>query len=171
MAKRISLRDFQAGLTARLSEAKSGATTRSLLGLQAGNEYWLIDLTDSAEIIPVSSLTEVPLTSPWFAGMTNVRGSLYSVTDLSAFEGGELTMLTSDARLLLPHARFASNGSLLISRVLGLRNPDELLPVSHEIDENRPWAGELLQDPQGQQWRRLLLRPLLTHSRFLDIAA
>lgn len=171
MGKRISLRDFQASLVERLAEAKSGAAPRSLLGLQSGNDLWLLDLTDSGEIIPLGTLTAAPLTRPWFAGIANIRGALHAVTDFSAFQGGERTPTGSDARLVIPHARYATNSALLVSRVLGLRNPEDLTPEPAQGEDPRPWAGEAYSDSQGRFWRKLLLRPLLTAPDFLDIAA
>lgn len=87
MAKRISLREFQESLVRRLAEAQAG-DRRALLGLQAGSENWLIDLTDSGEILPVPPLSPVPLTRPWFSGVANVRGTLFGVVDFSAFQQG-----------------------------------------------------------------------------------
>lgn len=171
MGKRISLRDFQASLTERLSEAKSGVVPRSLLGLQSGDELWLLDLTDSGEVIPLGNLTHVPLTRPWFAGVANIRGALHAVTDFAAFQGGEPTSTGGDARLVIPHARYATNSALLVSRVLGLRNPEDLTPDAGGDDDPRPWAGDAYTDSQGRRWRKLLLRPLLAAPDFLDIAA
>lgn len=52
--------------------------------------YRLVNLADSGEVVPLLPLTDVPLTKPWFVGMANIRGSLYSVTDFSAFQARKL---------------------------------------------------------------------------------
>lgn len=75
MAKRISLREFQESLVERLNSAQRGATRRALLGVASGDDLWLLDLSDSGEVVPLPELTTVPLTKPWFAGITNIRGS------------------------------------------------------------------------------------------------
>ena len=54
MAERISLRDYQRDLAARLKAADSGRTL-SKLAVQAGAEGWLVDLME-AHATPVSSL-------------------------------------------------------------------------------------------------------------------
>ena len=167
MAKRISLRDFQKGLVERLSSAKKGGTTKALLGIQAGQEYWLLDLGDAGEILPTPALTLVPLTRNWFDGIANIRGALYAVVDFSAFQGGEPIPPGGDTRLLLVGSRFGLNSALRISRALGLRNPDDLEP--QEDRDPRPWAGEQFVDKQGRIWRRLLLRNLLAQPAFLEI--
>ena len=177
MAKRISLREFQRDLAARLGSAQRGETSRALLGVESGrgnDRLWLLDLTDSGEIAPLSSLgtlTPVALTKPWFAGVVNIRGTLYSVVDFSAFRGGEPTPRNSEARVLLIGARHGSNSALLVNRTLGLRTPGELTPAESPPATDAPWQGERSTDREGAQWTRLNIPALLADNAFLDIAA
>src|SRR4030067_1031278 len=96
---------------------------------------WLVDKVDISEVLPLPALTAVPFTRPWFRGVANVRGNLYSVVDMAAYEhsGTALRPSTSsegsgqasgDAnnRVLLAADRFAFNVALLVDRVLGLRD-------------------------------------------------
>jgi len=166
--KKISLREFQESLVKRLTSAKAGEASRALLGIQAGHEFWLLDLADSGEIVPFDQLTAVPLTKPWFCGLANIRGTLYSVVDFSAFQGGEATPMNADSRLLLVGSRFGSNSALLVSRTLGLRNADQLEARAATADA-RPWVGEQFADAQGRIWKRLNLKSLLSQAEFLDI--
>lgn len=168
MAKKISLREFQETLVKRLTSAKAGETSRALLGVQAGREYWLLDLSDSGEIVPLMPLSAVPLTKPWFCGLANIRGTLYSVVDFSAFQGGEGTPQNADSRLLLVGNRLGINSALLVSRTLGLRSLEQLEPRA-AMPDARPWVGEQYTDPQGRQWKKLNLRSLLSQPDFLDI--
>lgn len=194
MAKRLSLREFQAGLAERLTSAARGADSRALLGIQAGNGYWLLGLADAGEIVPLASLpsraslTPVALTKPWFVGLVNIRGVLYGVADFSLFQGGEPTPLNDDARLLLVGTRHGSNSALLVSRTLGLKNPDDLecvagvaaeaeaaraLETAAEPAPAQSWIGETYcdrRDAAAPRWRRLRVQPLLVHPEFLDIA-
>lgn len=100
MAKKGSLRDFQAHLAKRLAGA-SEQSAAGLLGVQAGADYWLLNLSDSGEVVPLTPLVDVPLTKHWFVGLSNIRGNLYAVTDFSAFQGKEATPQNSSSRLLL----------------------------------------------------------------------
>ena len=75
MAKKGSLRDFQAHLAKRLAGA-SEQSAAGLLGVQSGADFWLLNLSDSGEIIPLPQLTTVPLTKNWFVGIANIRGNL-----------------------------------------------------------------------------------------------
>jgi twitching motility protein PilI len=171
MAKRISLREFQEDLVARLSSAARGETSRSLLGVKSGNDYWLVDLYDSGEVVPLPPLTSVPLTKHWFSGVTNIRGTLYSVVDFSAFQGGEATPRNNDARLLLIGAKHGSNSALLVTRTLGLKALDTLQakPTPTAPANQWPWIGERFDDAQQQSWALLNVRQLLVDPDFLDI--
>ena len=166
--KKISLREFQESLVQRLTSARAGQTARALLGVQAGRDYWLLDLADSGEIVPLPPLTSVPLTRPWFCGMANIRGTLYSVVDFSAFQGGEATPQNADSRLLIVGSRFGINSALLVNRTLGLRNVEQMAPRAAEIDP-RPWVGEQYVDTQNNVWKRLKLKNLLRQPDFLEI--
>jgi twitching motility protein PilI len=168
MAKRISLREFQENLARRLGSAQRGETRHALLGIASGADFWLLDLTDSGEVVPLTSLTTVPLTKSWFAGIANVRGTLYSVVDFSAFRGGEPTRRNANARLLLVGARHGINSALLVDKTLGLRNLDDLEVVASPETSNA-WAGENRQDVQGHKWTLLKLRELFADPAFLDI--
>jgi twitching motility protein PilI len=170
MAKRISLREFQESLSQRLTSAHRGEARRALLGVASGNDYWLLDLSDSGEVVPMPALTSVPLTKPWFAGIANIRGTLYSVVDFSAFRGREPTRRNANARLLLVGARHGSNSALLVDRTLGLRSLDALEPVP-ATDSESVWAGDVRQDSQGRRWTLLKLRELLADPAFLDVGS
>jgi twitching motility protein PilI len=170
MAKRISLREFQESLAQRLTSAHRGEARRALLGVASGNDYWLLDLADSGEVVPLPPLTTVPLTKPWFAGIANIRGTLYSVVDFSAFRGREPTRRNANARLLLVGARHGTNSALLVDRTLGLRSIDDLDPVPSTLTE-AGWAGDVRQDTQGRKWTLLKLRDLLADPAFLDVGS
>lgn len=137
MAKRISLREFQESLSQRLTSAHRGEARRALLGVASGNDHWLLDLSDSGEVVPLPSLTSVPLTKPWFAGIANIRGTLYSVVDFSAFRGHEPTRRNANARLLLVGARHGINSALLVDRTLGLRSIDDLELIAGEGEDRK----------------------------------
>jgi twitching motility protein PilI len=167
MAKKGSLRDFQAHLARRLA-GTSEQSAAGLLGIQSGPDYWLLNLSDSGEIVPLSPLTSVPLTQPWFAGIANIRGNLYSVVDFSAFQGKEATLRNASSRLLLVGTRHGSNAALLVTRMLGLRNIDDLTPVAADPDA-ASWASDAFRDREGRCWKLLNVRRLLADERFLEI--
>lgn len=169
MARKISLREFQEHLATRLGD-NSGENAAGMLGFQAGDGRWLVNLSDSGEIVGLPPLAPAPLTRPWFAGLANVRGVLYAVSDFSAFLGGEPTPRNAQSRLLLIGARHGVNAALLVNRLLGLRHAEALAPVAAASDAPA-WAPEEFTDNEGQRWRRLDVVRLLADEQFLQIGA
>ncbi|MBV1774605.1 chemotaxis protein CheW [Burkholderiaceae bacterium DAT-1] len=168
MAKRISLREFQESVVARLKEMASTHSATSRLGVMIGQDRWLVDLTDVSEVIPVPTMVSVPLTHRWFKGVANVRGNLFSVVDLPAFLGGEQSTPASNSRLLLVHTRHITNAALLVNRMVGLRNLENLEHAG-DADGELPWAGATWRDAQGEIWRELHLSELVTQPVFLQV--
>ena len=169
MATRISLREYQRDLVERLRNAGSGHTT-SKLGLQVGNEGWLVDLADISEVIPAPSFTHVPLTRSWFTGVANIRGNLYSVVDFSAFLGGAAVTVNEDTRLLLVGERFRMGSALLIDRSLGLRNAEQLRELPNGKG-HEPWVKAKYADTGGGNWKELDIPQLVRHPDFLGVAS
>lgn len=165
MSKRISLREFQENLAHRLAEAKTGER-RSLLGFQTGDMHWLIDLAETGEILPPPPLAPVPLTKPWYAGLANVRGTLYSVIDFALFHQNPPTVPSGAARLLLVGARHGINCALLVSRSTGLRSVEDF--EAEPAHEHQPWVSRRLRDVQGRLWLQLDVPRLLAFPEFLD---
>jgi twitching motility protein PilI len=168
MARKTSLRDFQEYLAVRLTTAAQGKGSSSWLGIEAGNEVWLVDLSDGGEIVQAPQLAPVPLTRPWFAGIANIRGNLHAVTDFSVFRGGPPTPQNANARLLLIGVKHGANAALLVSRMLGLKNPEDFTPA--EPDASTPaWGAQRYADTQGKIWRKLSVRDLLADHDFMNI--
>jgi twitching motility protein PilI len=167
MAQRISLRDYQKELAERLRQADS-ARSASKLGVQVGAQSWLIDLVEAGEVMPVPSITAVPLARPWFRGVANVRGNLYSVVDFAEFLGAGSCAGGEQARLVLLGERFRSSAALLVDRSLGLRNPAHLR--AREAAQARPWLRGEFEDETGARWSELDVGALVRDNEFLSVA-
>lgn len=163
----LKLREFQEYLATRLNSAARGEISSALLGLQSGNDHWLLKLDEAGEILPMPPLSPVPLTHPWFAGMANIRGNLYSVIDFAAFRGDDPTPRTSHARLVLLGARFGINSAILVHRMLGLRPADSFSTTGEPGDQQ--FVTEVLTDSEGKRWRRLDVPALLADPKFMQI--
>jgi twitching motility protein PilI len=167
---KTSLRQFQTDLALRLSSAKAQPAVATRLGVQCASGYWLIDLADAGEIVPVPEILPVPLTKPWYVGVANIRGSLYSVVDFSSFTGAEAVTRGQENRLILVGARFGINASLLVTRMLGLRNPREFTAQSEPgAGAAAPWSGAYLRDGDARLWHELKLQQLVEHQDFLQV--
>ena len=167
MAERISLRDYQRDLAARLRDADAGRTA-SKLAVQAAGESWLVDLTEAGEVIPVPMITPVAQTRSWFKGVANVRGNLYSVVDFPAFLGGTGVSLGEQSRLLLIAPRYRASAALLIDSSLGLRNPESWQP-RETAQAPAPWQRAEYEDEAGKVWKELDVAELVRDQNFLTV--
>ena len=170
MAARLSLRDYQRELVERLRSAETAQAT-SKLGLQLGAESWLVDLSDAGEVIPVPPITPLPLMHPWFKGLANVRGNLYSVVDFPAFIGLPAVTPGDQARLLLLNERFRTGAALLVERSLGLRNATQLKQRDARKGDAQTWLKGQYSDADGRLWKELDVAQLAKDPSFLEVGA
>jgi twitching motility protein PilI len=162
MSKRLNLREFQQNLIDRLQAKDMSEERVSTLGVQIAGRNRLVDLKDIGEVLPLPKLISVPFTKPWLLGVANVRGKLYSVADMAAYENSGVASGDINNRVLLVAERFAFNAALLVDRVLGLR--DARGWQQSEVD------GQIIyQDEQGTHWNMLDVPGLLEQAEFLQI--
>src|SRR5689334_6487255 len=125
-AAKLDLRVFQQELASRLASKTAAQVESSRLGLACAGENWLVRLADASEVIAVPPLAAVPLTRPWFLGVANIRGNLYTVVDFARFLGRENDTQQgspAQARLVLFGPRTGDlRSGIVVQRVLGLRN-------------------------------------------------
>jgi len=165
-ARRSRLRDYQEQLLERMQAARTSTGTRAhQLGVEIGGAGYLLELTETGEIVPVPPLAAVPLTQPWYLGLANVRGSLVGVVDLARYLGdvdaddGRPAPAPGLARLVTFSPALAFPCALLVGRVVGLR---------HAADMTSFDAG--LRDADGASWTPLSLAALAADERFLQVA-
>jgi twitching motility protein PilI len=170
MARRSSLREFQMGVAERLRTAGTRAAVASKLGFQVGAQNWFVALHQVSEVIPVPASVPVPLTRSWFRGVANVRGNLYGMVDFAAFQGGEPTGPGAERRVVLISERLVGGAGLLVSRMLGLRNPEQFMAAERPADAP-PWLGGVFTDVGGTRWLELDLPALAREQRFLEVGA
>jgi len=168
MARRTGLREFQLSVAERIRTAASRAALSSKLGFQVGNDNWFVALHQVNEVIPVPPTVAVPLTQPWFRGVSNVRGNLHSVIDFSAFQGGEATPSGVERRVILISDRLMGGAGLLVSRMLGLRSPEQFTAAPRPAGA-APWVAAAYTDAGGTRWLELDLPALVREQRFLEV--
>ncbi len=168
MARRTSLREFQMSVANRLRDLASRKTVASKLGFQVGKDNWFVNLVDVSEVIPLPAMMSVPLTQPWFRGVANVRGNLYSIADFSAFQGAETIGPGMERRVILISDRLIVGSGLVVSRMLGLRNPEQFTAEPKER-EYSSWVRAIYRDPAGARWHELDVGNLVREERFLEV--
>lgn len=137
----------------------------------------LVNLVDIVEVLPVPAVQSVPLTKPWFRGMTNVRGNLYGLTDLSHFLAQGPTTDKASNRILLFNSVQTSQAAILLDGVLGLRNVSTLTkldgqPLAQLLPQLANWqqffSAECYQDHQDKIWLTLNVDVLVRDSQFIN---
>lgn len=170
-ATRLDLRSFQQELATRLASKTAAQVESSRLGIQCGDERWLIRLSDAGEVIAVPPIVPVPLTQSWFLGLTNIRGNLYSVIDFPAFLGREPVVADSLARLIVLNTRSGEqNAGIVVQRVLGLRNVSQL-QQAHDDAPKPEWHVQRWLDAEGTAWQEIDLGKLARDPSFLQVGA
>jgi twitching motility protein PilI len=171
-AGKLDLRAFQQELAARLASKTTAQVESSRLGFACGGGQWLIRLADAGEVIPMPPSVGVPLTKPWFLGVANIRGNLYTVVDFAGFLGQEITppaAMGGQARLVLVGPRAGElRVVIVVPRVLGLRNLAELAPAAPPADAP-PWYGQRWIDADGGAWQEIDLARLAADPAFLQV--
>jgi len=170
LARRTGLREFQISVAERLRTAATRATLSSKLGFEVARANWFVSLHQVSEVIPLPTLVPVPITQPWFRGVANVRGNLYSIVDFSAFQGGEPAAVGTERRVILVSDKLVGGAGILVSRMLGLRNPEHFIAGERPPDAPA-WLGAVFRDAAGATWHELDLARLAKERRFLEVGS
>ncbi|MDP3842388.1 MAG: chemotaxis protein CheW [Oxalobacteraceae bacterium] len=171
-ARRTRLREFQAQLAQRVQAAQNSAERNlNQLGVMIGDTHCLLDLQQTSEILPVRSITKVPLTLDWYLGLSSIRGNLVGVVDFPRFLGYAATELDAACRIIIFSRGLSLHGGLLVPRVLGLRNPQQMAPApdAEPASALSRWTTQCYRDEQARLWMQIDLAALVQDPRYLQI--
>jgi twitching motility protein PilI len=169
VAKTSNLREFQEAILSKLKDAASqvGGESLSRLGVIVGDKRFLINLQDVKEVLPVPPLQLVPFTKPWFLGVANVRGNLYSISDLAQFMGMQPTPRAVNNRILLLSTASTEQVALLVDSLIGLRSIQTMQVQSVE-DESSFFSLNVYIDTEGNDWLELDVEALVQSKSFVQ---
>lgn len=170
--RRTRLHEFQAQLAQRVQAAQhSTESNLNQLGVMLGDMHCLFDLQQTSEIMPVRAITQVPLTQDWYLGLSSIRGNLVGVVDFSRFLGYPATTIDAESRIVVFSRGLSLHGGLLVSRVLGLRNPQQMTPAPESVQSAglARWATQCYRDDQSRLWAQVDLAALVQDPDFLHI--
>ncbi len=169
MAQTSNLREFQEAILSKLKDAASqvGGESSSRLGVTVGDKRFLINLQDVKEVLPVPPMQLVPFTQPWFLGVANVRGNLYSISDLAQFIGMPPTPKSANNRILLLSTESTAQVALLVDSLIGLRSVQgmQVQSVDGEADF---FSMNVYKDAEGGDWLELDVEALVQNKRFVQ---
>ena len=72
--------------------------------------------------------------------------------------------------MILVSDRLVAGAGLLVSRMLGLRNPEQFTAAPRPADAP-PWVAAVYTDAGGTRWLELDLPALVREQRFLEVGA
>ena len=162
MSKRLNLREFQQSLSNRMQAKDRSGGQVTTLGIQIAGQNWLVDMSDISEVLPLPSLTRVPMSKPWFRGVINVRGNLYCVADMASYLNTGSVEANSANRILLVNDKHAFNAALLVDRALGLRD-------TRSWQQSNKEGQTEYTDNQGTTWLKMDVAELLNQNEFLQV--
>lgn len=130
---------------------------------------YVAPLDEVAEVLSAPDYTRVPGVSPWMKGVSNVRGRLMAVMDLTVFLNKVSSLNTQRRRLLVIDENDLYTG-MAVDDVLGMQH----FPVSGFVDQ---WATDAAVTPyicgayarDGSYWPVFSLRLLAEDPRFLQV--
>lgn len=148
----------------KTGSAQTNEASQAVLGVAIGEERYLVPMTEVSEVITIPKLAHVPLTQPWFAGLANVRGNLYGITDLCSYLGIPPLPYNLKARILLVSPDNKIRGGFIVNNMLGIRS------LSEFTAENTTGSDHHYRDSEGRTWRKLSLFELARGEKFMQIA-
>ena len=113
----------------------------------------------------------MPLTQPWFLGIANIRGNLYSVIDFGAFLGREASLSGSagQGRLVAVRAaRGRAQGRHRRAARAGLAQPRGAR-AGVAAGRRAGWYGQRWMDADGGAWQEIDLARLAQDPGFLRV--
>ena len=172
MSNKEALRELQVRLANRLQAARERPREAGWLAVECAGAGLLLPLGQAGEIQSLREVTPVPHAAPWLVGVANVRGQLNAVMDLAAFLGlRERGAGTRTGQLVVFNAGLRVNSALLIDRLVGLRDSEQLQRVTDDPGPRPAFAVRQWRDGQGRVWDELDLAALVHDPLFLEVAA
>lgn len=176
MPNKDALRELQLRLANRLQAARERPREAGWLAVECASAGLLLPLSQAGEIQTARDVTAVPHANRWLTGVANVRGQLNAVMDLAVFLGLRAPAapgagLRQGSQLVVLNAQLRVNCALLVDRLAGLRDADQLERLTVEGQIRPGFAPSQWRDAQGRVWDELDLSALVVDPLFLDVAA
>ena len=170
MAKSSNLREFQEAILLKLKDATKlgSAESTSRLGVMAGARRFLLNLNEVKEVLPVPPLQQVPLTKPWFLGVTNVRGNLYSVSDMAQFMGMPPAHKSANSRILILSTEATTQVALLVDSLVGLRAVEAMQVKPQPDDMAALFSKQAYSDADNNEWLEFDIESLVQNKDFIQ---
>jgi purine-binding chemotaxis protein CheW len=112
----------RARVLARAPEAEDASEIERLVVLVLGQERYGVDIGHVREIQPVAALTRIPGTPPFWAGLINLRGTVYPVLHLARFLTLPSSAAEGEGKIVLVSTEPGVTIGLLVDDVPAVRD-------------------------------------------------
>lgn len=168
----VDLIDFQTRLNESLDKMHSMGDLSSLLGFVSAGKNWLVNLADLHEIdsVPLQEKVQrLALAKSWVLGISNFKGSIYTLVDFQLFLGQGLTPGGMNARSLLVDTRYQVQMALVVGEVSGLVSAGDVKKI--KAGGEWAWVEGQYQTADGKLWNMIDVGLLAADREMINIAA
>jgi twitching motility protein PilI len=137
---------------------------------RVGDSLFVTSIDDVSEILPLGKTTPVPFTKPWIAGVTNIRGDVFVVTDFSRFLFDKPLVSNKKNKLIVLKGN--THSALLVDEIIGMTDvrKDEVSEVYDDAQSSfRQLVGGSL-EKDGRRYFVLDAQNLLSETSFIHAA-
>ena len=117
----VELDNLSKSKASTLPAAQEVRATWSGIGFRMGDTRFVASMSEVAEVIPVPSFTIVPGVKPWVRGISNVRGRLLPIMDLTSFLQTKSLAREQNQRVLIVDKGEMYSG-LVVDEVMGMQH-------------------------------------------------
>jgi len=142
------------------------------VGFKIGDTLMVAQLDQIKEILTRATISRIPGAKEWVKGVSNIRGNLLPILDLSGFLSGRLSKMTKQSRILVIQHKGISAG-LIVDEVLGMRHFLEE-EFSEDVSSADAIYHKLLTGSYrqtGARWAVFDIHKLVETSEFLKVSA
>lgn len=131
-----------------LEGAPTSEERRELLVVVVAGARYAVAIERVREIVRLATITRVPRTPDWLAGVVALRGEIVEVVDLRRRIGSSRAAWTRSSRIVVIHGEDSGIAGLLVDSVIGvLRVPEQDVLVADGRDFRA--VVEMVRTPDG----------------------
>lgn len=142
------------------------------IGFRLGELPLLASMKEILEILPYPDLSRVPGAKPWLRGISQNRGRLLSVVDISMFLGGPQTPVRRGTRILMIEHEELLSG-MVVDEVYGMKHHFGV-PRDFTPPDSQAWLASAVRsavDIDETTWGLLDVDGIIQNPEFFRAAA
>lgn len=143
------------------------------VGFSILGQKFVAPMGQMTELMELPGWTRLPGVQAWVIGLSNVRGRLLPLFDLSRFFGGAMSGQKKNHRVLVLETENLYSG-IVVDMAFGMQHftADMFGEYQGEIPEGvSPFVKGAYRDAAGEQWAVFNMATLADDARFLNAAA